>query len=341
MHKQRYTQIICTLGPASLSEEMLLKMATRGMNVARINFSHGKNQQHQKMIDMVRTVNKKYKHDIKLLQDLEGYRIRVGRLQKKKMLDVGKVYYMSKESEQGADHIPFEYDEDLKNIQKGAHVFIDDGQLHLRVMSATGKKVKVKVIQGGILKERKGINVRSLKLQTNIMTEKDRKDLEFGIKNKFDLIAQSFVRNKKDIQRVVDIVRPQLPDTKIIAKIENQEGVKNIDSIVDACDGIMVARGDLGVTIPLYKVPIIQKNIIRICNRKKKLSFTATQMLDSMIENGQPTRAEVSDVANAILDGSDYVMLSGETAVGKYPSRTVQMMSQIVHYTENSREFRL
>ncbi len=172
------------------------------------------------------------------------------------------------------------------------------------------------------------------------MTEQDKVDLEFAIRNKVSKIAQSFVRNKKDIQRVVDIARSRLPDCKVFAKIESEEGVRNIDSILEACDGIMVARGDLGVTLPLHKIPVIQKYLIRHCNRQKKLSITATQMLESMIQNGRPTRAEVSDVANAILDGSDYVMLSGETSIGKFPSRSVKFMSQIIEYTERYADFR-
>tara|TARA_B100000745_G_C19998714_1_gene338913 strand:- start:178 stop:699 length:522 start_codon:yes stop_codon:yes gene_type:complete len=173
------------------------------------------------------------------------------------------------------------------------------------------------------------------------MTKQDKEDIQFAIDNKAECIAQSFVRNKKDIQRVADIVRPALPDCTLISKIESQEGVRNIMDIVDNCDGVMVARGDLGVTLPLYKIPMVQKYIIRHCNRLKKLSITATQMLESMIDNGRPTRAEVSDVANAILDGTDFVMLSGETAVGKYPSRTIQTMSQIIEYTEKQRDYRL
>jgi len=213
--------------------------------------------------------------------------------------------------------------------------------LHLRVMATTGKSIKCRVLQGGMLKERKGVNFPTLKLASNIMTKQDKEDIQFAIDNKAECIAQSFVRNKKDIQRVADIVRPALPDCTLISKIESQEGVRNIMDIVDNCDGVMVARGDLGVTLPLYKIPMVQKYIIRHCNRLKKLSITATQMLESMIDNGRPTRAEVSDVANAILDGTDFVMLSGETAVGKYPSRTIQTMSQIIEYTEKQRDYRL
>ncbi len=335
---KRYTKIICTLGPASSKEGMIIKMADRGMDVVRINFSHGDHSQHKKMINLVHTVNKKYDHKIQVLQDLEGYRIRIGKFKKAKILKNNQIVYMSNEAVGEDDHIPFDYEDAIKKIEHGANVFIDDGKIYLRVMSNSGKRLKLKVIQGGVLKERKGMNIPKLKLQANIMTKKDKHDLKFGLDNHIDYVAQSFVRNKKDIQRVMDIVKAKRPECQVIAKIENQEGLRNIDSIIEACDGIMVARGDLGVTMPIYKIPIIQKYIIRKCNRNKKFVITATQMLDSMIDFGRPTRAEVSDVANAILDGTDYVMLSGETAVGRYPSRSIKMMSQIVGYTESYEE---
>lgn len=336
----RNTKIIATLGPAISNEAMLAKMAKRGMNIARINSSHGTHEQHQAMIDLVRAVNKKYHCNISILHDLTGYRIRVGNLKKKKILEKDDIVYMSNEKEKGENHIPYDFMGKANQIKRGFYIFIDDGRLQLKVVSHDGKKIKLKVIQGGMLKERKGVNIPQLKLHSNIMTEQDKRDLDFAIKNRVEKIAQSFVRNKKDIQRVVDIVRSRLPGCKVFAKIESEEGVRNIDSIVEACDGVMVARGDLGVTLPLYKIPVIQKYIIRHCNKHKKLSITATQMLESMIENGRPTRAEVSDVANAILDGTDYVMLSGETSIGKFPSRSIQVMGQIIEYTEKYQDFK-
>lgn len=336
----RHTRIICTLGPASDDEMMVDKMAQRGMNVARINCAHGTKKQHQKMIDLIRHNNKKNGHQVSVLMDLTGYRIRVGNLKKRRLLEKNEVLYMSNEAQDADNHVPFDYKENIRNIKAGAIIFIDDGRLHLKVLGYSGKKLKVRVLQGGILKERKGVNIPMLKLSNNLMTAQDKEDLQFSIANKVEKVAQSFVRNRKDIQRVMDMVKPVLPSCKVIAKIESEEGVRNIDSIVDACDGVMVARGDLGVTIPLYKIPVIQKYIIRHCNRHKKLSITATQMLESMIDNGRPTRAEVTDVANAILDGTDYVMLSGETATGKFPSRSIQVMSQIVEYTEKYADFR-
>ncbi len=332
---KRDTRIICTLGPASSTEEVLTKMANRGMNVARLNFSHGDHAQHQEMIRLITKINKKNKYQIKILQDLEGFRIRVGTFRSDKVLVKDQIVYMSASDDPSYDHIPFDFSEDIKCIKKGMEIFIDDGNLCLKVLDNRGKHLKLKVLQGGILKQRKGLNIPKLKLQSDIMTEKDICDLDFGIKNQVDYVAQSFVRNRKDIKKVVDLVKAKLPETKVIAKIENSEGVAHIDSIISACDGIMVARGDMGVSLPIYKVPIIQKYIIRRCIRKKKFVVVATQMLESMTTHNRPTRAEVADVANAVLDGTDFVMLSGETAVGKYPARTIQLMSQIIEYTEH------
>jgi len=337
---QRYTKIICTLGPASSDEAVIHKMASRGMDVARINFSHAGRKQHQKMIDTVRKVNKKHKFKMNVLADLEGYRIRLGEFKKSILLKKDQNFMMSNEAYYGDDHIPFNYDGDIGKIKTGINIFIDDGKVHLRAAGHSGKRLKVRVIQEGVLTPHKGVNIPEMKLESNIMTAKDKTDLEFGIQNNVDKIAQSFVRNKRDIQRVVNMVKPRLPECQVIAKIESQDGLRNIDHILDACDGVMIARGDLGVSLPIYKIPIIQKYIIRHCGRKKKFSITATQMLDSMIENGRPTRAEVSDVANAVLDGTDYVMLSGETAIGRYPSRSVQMIRQIVEYTERNENAR-
>jgi len=331
----RDTKIICTLGPASSKAEVLAQMASAGMNIARLNFSHGNHSTHQEMINLIRSVNKRYGHDIKILQDLEGYRIRIGRYEDPKKLVKGAIFYMSNETSVVSDFIPFDYDESVKKIKTGSDIFIDDGQIHLKVVGHTKGMVKVRVIVGGLLKQRKGVNIPQLKLRADIMTAKDKKDLLFGLKNKVDYVAQSFVRNKEDIGRVVKVVRSKLLKCKVIAKIENREGVDNVNGIMEACDGIMVARGDLGVTLPIFKIPIIQKYIIRRCNRNKRFVVTATQMLENMTEHARPTRAEVSDVANAILDGTDCVMLSGETAVGKHPVKTVRMMSQIIDFTEH------
>ncbi|MDP8213268.1 MAG: pyruvate kinase [Candidatus Zapsychrus exili] len=330
---RRETKIICTLGPASSSKKILSDMAASGCDVVRLNFSHGDYTQHKKMIDTIRSINKSGRK-IKILQDLEGYRIRLGHFQGSKILEKNKIFYMSNSKNKSKNHIPFDYLGNVKDIKKGSDVFIDDGNIHLKVLCISDKRLKLEVVQGGILKQRKGVNIPELKLQANIITEKDKRDLEFGIENGVDFIAQSFVRNKNDILRISNIAKARLPKVKIISKIESQDGVKNIDSIIDSCDGIMVARGDLGVTFPIYKVPIIQKYLIHKCNRKSKFVITATQMLESMTEHSRPTRAEVSDIANAILDGTNYVMLSAETAVGKFPAQTVSIMRQTIEYAE-------
>lgn len=338
---KRYTQIVCTLGPASATKDILQKLSAAGMGIARINFSHSTRKEHQKRINDIRSVNKKGKAKIQILADLEGYRIRLGLFKKKIHLNKDDEFVLSNEPYWGDNHLPLNYTGDFRKIKKSYDIFIDDGKIHLRVTKGGGKRLFAKVIQEGFLTEHKGVNIPDLKLEANIMTKKDKEDLEFAVKNKVENIAQSFVRNRRDIQKVMDMVKPRLPECRVIAKIESQEGLRNIDQILDVCDGVMIARGDLGVTLPIYKIPIIQKHIIRHCNRKKKFSITATQMLDSMIENSRPTRAEVSDVANAVLDGTDYVMLSGETAIGKFPVRSVQMMRQIVEYTEKNERVRL
>jgi len=314
-------------------------MAKAGMDVARLNFSHGDEAQHQMTIDNIRNINKKFKRNIKILQDLEGYRMRVGHLKHPVELKEGEEISMSADAGNGKRHIPLESNVDMGGFRKGMHVFIDDGMLALKIVGCQGKRIKLKIVHGGILKSRKGVNIPDLKLKANILTEKDNKDIIFGIKNKVDYIAQSFVRNQRDILLVYKMVKPFLPDCKIVAKIENKEGVGNLDEIIAACDGILVARGDLGVSMPIYQIPFIQKDIIVRCNQNKKLSITATQMLESMTYHARPTRAEVTDVANAILDGTDFIMLSGETAAGIYPVETVLMMEQIVKFTESKMMF--
>lgn len=336
MKYSRQTKIICTMGPASSSKEVLLKMAQAGMDVARINFSHGDHVQHQALMDLVRGVNTDGGYNIKILQDLEGYRIRIGRLKKPIELKKGEIVAIVHGMEQSGDAIPMESDADLSSIKKGMTVFADDGLIALEVVKSGRARLQLRVVHGGVLKSRKGVNIPGFKFQANILTAKDKGDIDFGLKNKVDFVAQSFVRNRDDILRVAKLVKTALPACRIFAKIESEDGVRNTDAIMDACDGILIARGDLGVSLPIYRIPVIQKSIIRRCNKQKKYSITATQMLESMTENSRPTRAEVSDVANAIFDGTDYVMLSAETAAGRFPVESVRMMAQVVEYTEKS-----
>jgi pyruvate kinase len=334
------TKIVATLGPASGSYTVLRKMFEAGLDVVRLNFSHGTYEEHLERIKLVHQLNKKYRRHIRIMQDLEGFRIRVGRFHGEKtklLVNRTTVWLTNSEESQGSKTIPFDYQGDLSKIKPGQMIYIDDGNLGLKVKSSSKKSIKAIVVEGGILKERKGINISDVKLGFSSMTEKDRKDILFGIEQKVDFVSLSFVRNKDDVLEAVEIVKPKLPKCKIVAKIENREAINNIDSIIKAADGIMIARGDMGVSLPIYEVPIIQKTIIKKCNAAKKFVITATQMLEHMTEHSKPTRAEVTDVANAILDGTDYVMLSAETAAGKYPSESVEMMNDIIKFTERNR----
>ncbi len=310
-----------------------------GMDVIRLNFSHGSQSEHKKRIDLMRQLNRRYRRHIRILQDLEGHRIRIGRFKDKKEMELKRrqVVFFTNEDILGKNNIiPFDYTGNLQQIKKGVQIFIDDGNIALEVKARQCRHIKAEVIIGGILKEHKGVNMPGVNLRFSGLTEKDKHDISFGIENKVDYIAQSFVRNKFDILKIRDLVKRSLPACQLIAKIENREGIKNIDQILEVSDGIMIARGDMGVSIPLYEIPIVQKEIIRKCNAAKKFVITATQMLESMVENIRPTRAEVTDVANAILDGTDFVMLSAESAVGRYPVEAVKMMNQIIAFTEQS-----
>jgi len=328
MKKRAKTKIICTLGPSSTNPTVLRKMMLAGMDVVRLNFSHGSVEHRLQRIRTVRELNKKYRRSIKLLGDLEGFRIRIGRLDHPLTLKKNSTAWLG-------SAIPFDYQGELNLIKNGHHIYIDDGNICLRVVGRKKNALKTEVIVGGTLKAHKGVNIPQAKLRFVGLTKKDRQDIQFALKNKLDFIAQSFVRNKEDILQIRKITDYKM---KIIAKIENREGINNIDEIIEESDGIMIARGDMGISIPIYEVPIIQKSIIMKCRQAKKFVITATQMLESMTENRIPTRAEVTDVANAVLDGTDYVMLSGETAVGQYPVETVKIMDQIIKFTEGHKE---
>ncbi|HRZ87555.1 MAG TPA: pyruvate kinase [bacterium] len=333
-------KIICTLGPASDRSGVLREMMRAGMDVARLNFSHGSHEEHLRRIRKVRELNRRFRRHVKILGDLEGYRIRIGRLKGGRPIAVkkGQIVWLAPEGIAGScNSIPFDYAGPLDRIARGQLIFIDDGNIALAAEGCDKGRLKARVVVPGAIKERKGINMPGLKIDFTGLTPKDRQDLDFCVAHRVDFIAQSFVRTAADIRALRDYMPDGGLGFGVIAKIENRDGIRNIDSIVRVCDGIMVARGDMGVAIPVYEVPIVQKEIIRKCNCAGKFVITATQMLESMTEHRTPTRAEVTDVANAILDGTDYVMLSAETAAGAYPSECVDMMGRIVGYTEKHR----
>ena len=333
------TKIIATLGPVSSNYTVLRKMFTAGLDVVRLNFSHGSHKQHLNLIELVRGLNRKYRRHIRIMQDLEGLRIRVGRFKgaKTRLLKNRTVVWLSNEAEAcGPRTIPFDYKGDLGRLKPKQLIFIDDGNLVLRIKSTSVNSLKAVVVEGGVLKERKGVNIPDVDLGFEGITEKDKRDIEFGIKHRVDYIALSFVRDENDIRQAAALIKPRLPNCRLVAKIENRQAIENIDGIIEAADGIMIARGDMGVAIPIYEVPIIQKRIIKKSNAAGKFVITATQMLEHMTEHSKPTRAEVTDVANAIIDGTDFVMLSAETAVGRFPYQSVLMMNDIIKFTEKS-----
>ncbi len=329
------TKIIATLGPASARPAALRKMMRAGLDMARFNFSHGTRADHLRALELLRSLNKKERRAVKALQDLQGNRIRIGDLKAPVELKKRQTVVLFQGQGRGdSRHFPFDYPGPLKPVRKGHFIYIDDARLALRVESAGRGEIRAVVTEDGLLKPRKGVNIPEARLEFPLLSDEDRRDIQFGASCGFDAVAQSFVLSAEQVDAVRALIKPRLPKCRVFAKIEHPDAVKNIDSILEASDGIMVARGDLGITMPVWKVPVMQKLLIRKANAARKPVITATQMLESMTENPLPTRAEASDVANAILDGTDYVMLSGETAAGKYPDRAVRMMNEIIKYTE-------
>ena len=332
------TKIICTMGPRTMDKIILKELIAGGMNVARFNFSHGSYEEHAERIALVRQVSEQLGIPVALMLDTKGPEIRTGLLKdgKKVSLEQGKEFTLYTEEREGDETgCSITYQQLVYDVRKGDTILIDDGLIGLEVQRVSADKIECIIKNGGELGERKGVNVPNVKIHLPGVTQKDREDILFGIEQGVDYIAASFVRNSDCIMDIREILEDNHGrDIGIIAKIENAEGVENIDEILDAADGIMVARGDLGVEIPADQVPHIQKKIIHKCNRKCKPVVTATQMLDSMIRNPRPTRAEAGAVAHAIYDGSDAIMLSGETAMGKYPVEAVRMMAKIAETTE-------
>ncbi|WP_048600607.1 pyruvate kinase [Rubeoparvulum massiliense] len=334
----RKTKIVCTIGPASEQVEKLVELIQAGMDVARLNFSHGTHEEHAQRIKNIRAAVGLTGKDIAILLDTKGPEIRTGKLREELIqLEAGEEIVLSTEEILGdATRLSISYTELPHDVQAGDRILLDDGLIGLEVLSTTDTEIRCRILNGGELKSKKGVNVPDVQIQLPGITQKDEEDIRFGIEHKVDFIAASFVRKASDVLEIRRILEEHGSTIQIIPKIENREGVENVDDILDVADGLMVARGDLGVEIPVEEVPIVQKELIKKCNLKGKPVITATQMLDSMQRNPRPTRAESSDVANAILDGTDAIMLSGETAAGKYPVESVKTMVRIAERTETA-----
>ncbi len=340
---ERRAKIVATIGPACESKEMLEQLLHAGMNVARLNFSHGTHEEHAERITCLRKLSHELGLPVGILQDLQGPKIRVGSLEPALDLVEGETVRLHAEGNEAPKskekQIPVAFAELFDSVSKDDHILLDDGHLSLQVVETHAKDLRAKVLVGGKLSSHKGINLPGVRLTIPGFTEKDRADLAFGLSQNVDFVAISFVRTPQDVKSVHDAMHEmdeQGAHPLVIAKLERPEALDNLEQILQAADGVMVARGDLGVEMPPETVPIAQKRIIEAANRHGKVVITATQMLDSMIMNPLPTRAEASDVANAIFDGTDAVMLSGETASGAYPLESVQFMDRIVRAAEAS-----
>ena len=332
--KKKFTKIICTVGPSSQEVEVLEKMIKEGMCIARLNFSHGDQKDHRISINNIRKAAERAGSPIAILADLSGPKIRVGELEEPVEVKKGEVITIGTRKGTGTIYTGFKLLPQI--VKKVDPILIDDGNIEVKVIKVEAGSVECRVVNPGIVKTKKGINLPSSGLDIPVFTKKDREDLIFSINEGVDLVAMSFVDSAESIIPVQKILKKYSADIPVIAKIERPHALENIEKIIDVYDGIMIARGDLGVEVPPENVPIIQKELILKANRENKLVITATQMLESMISNPRPTRAEASDVSNAILDGSDGVMLSGETAVGLYPVKAVNIMSRIALKTESS-----
>ncbi|WP_028972844.1 pyruvate kinase [Spirochaeta cellobiosiphila] len=334
---KRRAKMVCTLGPASSDYETILALGKAGMDVARFNFSHGSYDDHKRNYDIVRKVADDLKHPIAILQDLQGPKIRVQKFEEGQVeLVEGARFTLTARDVPGTKDIVSVSHKNLHNdVSVGQSVLLDDGNLRLKVLSIENQDVHCEVVFGGILKNNKGVNLPESIVSIAALTEKDKKDLEFGMSLGVDYVALSFVQKPEDITEIKELISGYGKKTPVIAKIEKPQAVESLDAIIDLTDGVMIARGDLGVEMPTEVVPAIQKEIIRKCNNLGKPVITATQMLESMIYNPRPTRAEAADVANAVLDGSDAVMLSGETAAGKFPVEAAATMGKIISLIES------
>ena len=337
------TKVVCTMGPNTNDRELLKKLIENGMDVARFNFSHGDHEEQKSRMDLLKELRQELNTNTAILLDTKGPEIRTGVLKggKRIMLKAGEQFTLTTEEIEGDESkVSITYEGLVQDVDAGRVILIDDGLIELKVVGKSEKEIFCEVINGGELGERKGVNVPNVAVRLPAITEKDKDDIRFGVEQGIDFIAASFVRNAEFVLEIKAYLKELgAPYVPIIAKVENAEGIKNIDEIIRAADGVMVARGDLGVEIPAEEVPYLQKMIIQKCNMNFKTVITATQMLDSMMRNPRPTRAEVTDVANAVYDGTDAVMLSGETAQGKYPLEALQMMVHIIQNTEQHLDY--
>jgi len=339
----RKTKIVCTIGPASRVYDVIENLIRRGMNVARLNFSHGSYKEHLQVIENIRQASLKIGQPIAILQDLGGPKIRIGKIIKEPIfLKEGSSFILTNREVTGNDQeVSVIFPSLPQKVKKGDCIFLADGTLELKVKEFTSTDILCRVVRGGKLTSHQGVNIPNISIDIPSLTEKDYQDILFGIKNKVDFIGLSFIRRAEDVLKVRKILKEnKAEEISLIAKIEKKEAVDNLKEIIEASDGIMVARGDLGVEIPLENVPLVQKNIIKKCNFVGKPVITATQMLISMMSNPRPSRAEVTDVANAILDGTDAIMLSEETAVGNYPLEAVETMNKIALRIEKAIDYK-
>ena len=337
------TKVVCTMGPNTNDKEVMRKLIQNGMYVARFNFSHGDHEEQKFRMDLLKELREEEHAHTAILLDTKGPEIRTGLLKdgKKVTLQEGSTFVLTMEDIVGDDtKVSLSYKGLAEDVQQGTVILIDDGLIGLKVKEIVDQDIVCEIVNGGELGERKGVNVPNVPVRLPAITEKDKEDIKFGVEQDIDFIAASFVRNAECVLEIRAFLKElDAPYIPIIAKIENAEGIRNIDEIIRAADGIMVARGDMGVEIPAEEVPYLQKMLIQKCNNNFKTVITATQMLDSMIRNPRPTRAEVTDVANAVYDGTDAVMLSGETAQGKYPVEALQMMVHIIENTEQHLDY--
>ena len=338
----RKTKIICTIGPKTESPNMLEKLARAGMNIARLNMSHGSHESHDKVIESIKILNKKLDHPIGILLDTQGPEIRTGDIANDLHLKTDDIISIVVRGSDNVEEssIQINYEDLMEDTNIGDTITVDNGLINLQVLEKQDRLMKVKVIDGGLLKSKRHVNLPGIRVNLPAITEKDKRDIDFGVKRGVDFIALSFVREAEDINSLKKILGENQNRIKIVAKLEDQEAITNMVEIIKASDGVMVARGDLGVEIPFEVLPRVQRRIIRTCAELGKRSIVATHMLESMISNPIPTRAEVTDVANAVYEEADAIMLSGETTVGKFPVKCVEILDKISRSTESSRGLR-